>query len=151
MRIAIPLAPKQFAFTVFCSIEVPMPQLEPDLAIKWKFKAPYSSISEDNIETAYLTEYNLSRCIGSSRYQTCLDMIATETGHGFCLATRLFRVNVEALQICNTKQIALPATEKAENLGFRVGLITSATTAYTLFESVTASTTSSGIIEYTGC
>ena len=79
------------------------------------------------------------------------DIIATETGHGSCLATLFFKGSVEALQICNTEQIALPATEKADNLGFGVWLITSATTAYNLFESDTASTTSSGIIKYPGC
>lgn len=78
-------------------------------------------------------------------------MIATETGHGSCLATLFFKGSVEALQICDTEQIFLPATEKAENLGFGVWLITSATTAYTLFESDTATTTSSGIIKYPGC
>ena len=103
------------------------------------------------METAYLTEYDLSRCMGSSRYQICLDMIATETGHESCLATLFLKGSVEALQICDTDQIALPATEKAENLGFGVWLITSATTAHTLFESDTASTTSSGIIRYPGC
>ena len=151
MRIAIPLASKQTAFTVFRSIAVPMPQLEPDLAIRWKLEAPCLAISEDDMETASLTEYDLSRCIGSSRYQICLDMSATETGHGSCLATLFFKGSVEALQICDTEQIALPATKTAENLGFGVWLKTSATTAYTLFESDTASTTSSGIIKYPGC
>ena len=151
MRIAIPLASKQTAFTVFRAQAVPMPQPEPDLAIKWKLEAPYLAISEDNMETAYLTDYDLSRCIGSSRYQICLDMIATETGHGSCLATLFFKGSVEALQICETEQILLPAAEKAENLGFGVWLITSATTAYTLIETDTSSTTSSGIIKYPGC
>ena len=72
-------------------------------------------------------------------------MIATETGHGPCLATLSFKGSVEALQICDTDPIALPATEKAENLGFGVWLITSANTA--LFESNTASTTSLGILK----
>ena len=151
MRIAFPLASKQTAFTVFRSIAVPMLQLEQDLAIKRKLEAPNLAISEDNMETAYLTEYDLLRCIGSSRYQLCLDMIATGTGHGSCLATIFFKGSVEALQICNTEQIALPATEKAENLGFGVWLLTSAITAYTLFESDTASTTSSGIIKNPRC
>ena len=94
MGIAIPLASKQTAFTVFRSVPVPMPQLEPDLAIKWKLEAPYLAISEDNMETAYLTEYDLSRCIRSSRYQLCLDMIATETGRGSCLPTLFFKGSV---------------------------------------------------------
>ena len=136
---------------VFRSIAVPMPQLEPDLAVKWKLEAPYLAISEDNMETAYLTQCDLSRCIGSPRYQICLDMIATKTGHGSCLAALFFKGSVEALQICNTEQIALPATEKAENSGFGVWLVTSATTAYTVFESDAASTTSWGIIKYPGC
>ena len=151
MRIAIPLATKDSAFTVFRAIAVPMPQPEPDLAIKWKLEAPYLAISENNKETAFLTEYDLGRCIGSSRYQICLDMIATETGHDSCLATLYFKDSVAALQVCETEQIVLPATEKAENLGYGVWLITSATTAYTLFESDTESTTSSGIVKYPGC
>ena len=39
MRTAIPWASKQTAFTVFRSIAVAMPHLEPDLAIKWNFEA----------------------------------------------------------------------------------------------------------------
>ena len=61
VRIAIPLASKQTAFIVFCALAVPMLQPEPDLAIKWKLEAPYLAISKDNIETAYLTDYDLSR------------------------------------------------------------------------------------------
>ena len=78
-------------------------------------------------------------------------MIATETGHGSCLATLFFKGSVEALKIWDTEQIAFPATEKAENLGLGVWLITSANTGYTLFESATASTASSGIIKHPGC
>ena len=78
-------------------------------------------------------------------------MIATETGHYSCLATLYFEDSVAALQVCEIEQIVLPATEKAENLGYGVWLITSATTAYTLFESDTESTTSSGIVHYPGC
>ena len=47
MRIAIPLATKDSAFTVFRAIAVPMPQPERDLAIKWKLEAPYLAISEN--------------------------------------------------------------------------------------------------------
>ena len=151
MRIAIPLATKQTAFINFRSIVVPIPQPEPDLVIKWNLEVPYLAISEDNMDTAYLTEYDLSRRIGSSRYQIGLEMTATtETGHGSCLATLFFNGSVEVLQICDTEQLALPTTEKAENLGFGVWLITSATTAYTPFETNTASTTSSGRIKNPG-
>ena len=65
MRIAIPLATKDSAFMVFRTISVLMPQPEPDLAIKWKLEAPYLAISGNNKKTAFLTEYDLGRCIGS--------------------------------------------------------------------------------------
>ena len=132
LRIAIPLATTHSAFTVFRAIAVPMPQPGPDLGIKWKFETHYLAILE-NKETAFLTDYYLGRCIGgSSRYQISLDMIATETGHDSCLATLYFKDSVAALQVCETEQIVLPATEKkTENLGYGVWLITSATTAYT--------------------
>ena len=48
MRIAILLATKESAFTVFRAIAVPMPQPENDMAIKWKLEAPYLAISENN-------------------------------------------------------------------------------------------------------
>ena len=64
-----------------------------------------------------MTEYDLGRCIGSSRYQLCPDMVATETGHDSCLATLYFENSVAALQVCETEQIVVPALEKAENLG----------------------------------
>ena len=151
MRVAIPLATKESPFTVYRALAVPMPQPEPDMAIKWKLEAPCLAISENNENTAFSTEYDLSRCIGSSRYQICLGRIATESSHESRLATLYFTDSVEALQICETEQIILPSTEKAENLGYGAWLITSATTAYTLYESDTDSTTSAGIIKYAGC
>ena len=78
---AIPLATKESAFSVFRAIAVPIPQPENDMAIKWKLEAPYLAISEKNDDAACLTEYDLSGCIGSTRYQICLDMIATEAGY----------------------------------------------------------------------
>ena len=106
IRIAIPLATKDSAFTVFRAIALPMPQPEPDLAIRWKLEAPYLVISENNKETAFLTEYDLGRCIGSSCYQICLDMISTETVHDSCFATLYFKDSVAALQVCETDSIA---------------------------------------------
>ena len=150
MRVAIPLGTEESAFTVFRAIAVPTPQSEPDMAIKWKVEAPYLAISENNDNTAFLTEYDLSRCIGSSRSQICLGMVATESGHESCLAILHFKDTVEALQTCETEQINLPSAEKAENLGYGAWLITSATTAYTLYESDTDSNTSAGIIKYPG-
>ena len=72
MCITFPLATKDSFFTVFRAFAVPMPQPEPDLANKWKVEAPYLAISKNNKETAFLTEYDLGSCIGSSIYQICL-------------------------------------------------------------------------------
>ena len=121
-----------------------MPQPEPDLAIKWHLEAPYLATSENNKETAFLTEHDLGRCIRSS-HQIRLEMIATETGLDSCLATLYFKDSVAALHVF------FAATEKAENLRYGVRLITSATTAYTSSDSDTESTTSSGIVENPGC
>ena len=106
MRIAFPQATKDSAFTVFRAIAVPMPQPEPDLAINRKILK----------KTAFLTEYDFSRCIGSSRHQICLDMIATETSHDSCLAMLYFKDSVAALQVCETEQIVLPANRKSRKL-----------------------------------
>ena len=151
MRIAIPLATKESAFTVFRAIAVPMPQPENDMAIKWKLEAPYLAFSENNDDSTLLTEYNLSQCIGSTRYQLCLEMNATQAGHESCPAILFYKDSVVALQTCETEQIILPSTEKAENLGYGAWLITSATTAYALYESDTESTTSYGFTKYPGC
>ena len=55
-----------------------------------------------------------------------------------------------ALRVCETEQIVPPATVKGENLADGVWLITSATTAYTLFVSDIESTTSWGLEKKAG-
>ena len=151
MRQAVPLATKESAFTVFRVIAVQMPQPEPDLAIERKLEAPYLPISENIDDRSFFMVCDLSRCIGFSRYQISLDMIATESGHESCQATLYFKDSVQALQICGTEQINLPSKERAEKLGYGLWVFTSATTAHTLYESDTESTTSSSIINYPGC
>ena len=148
MKIAVPLASRQTSFTVFHAIPVPIPQYEKDKVIMWKTEAPYLAISEDNMETAALTEYNLIHCLGSSRYQICHKTIPTETRHGSCLATLFFKGNLDTLKVCDTEQIQLTSTK---NLGFGVWLITSAKSACTLFESDIESTTASWIEKFPGC
>ena len=81
MRMAIPLATNEAAFTVFCAVAVPMLKPENDMGSKSKLEVPFFRFFKKNDDTAFLTEYDLSRCIGSTRYQICLDMIATEAGH----------------------------------------------------------------------
>ena len=136
MKTAIPLAPRQFSFTVFHAIAVPMPQHKKDRAIKWRTEAPYLAISKDLMETAVLTEYDMKHCLGSSRDQICHEMIAIEVGHGSCFPalSLFFKGNLNALKVCAKEQLQLTVTEKPENLGYGVWLITSGAAAYILFE-----------------
>ena len=151
MTLSIPLASKQTSLTVHRATPIPMPQLEPTLAMKWKTETQFLAISEDNLETALLTEYDLANCIGSATYQICHRSIATERGHGSCLATLFFKGSLESIQECETEVIELPAVEKAENLGYGVWLVTSATKAYTLYETTSDSNTATGLTKYPGC
>ena len=111
----------------------------------------YLGRQSSNLETALLSKYDLVNCIGSPTYQICHRSIATERGHGSCLATLFFKGSSESIQKCDTEVIELPATEKAENLGYGVWLVTSATKAYTLYETTSDSNTATGLTKYPGC
>ena len=112
MKIAILLTTRQTSFTVFLAIPVPKPQHEKSRAIKWRTEAPYLAISKDNMETAVLTENDMKHCLGSSRYQIFHEIIATETGHGSCLATLFFKGNQDALKVCAAEQLQLLKRQK---------------------------------------
>ena len=86
IKLVISLASRQTSSSEFHVIPVPMPHYEKDRTVKCRTEAPYLAISEDNMETAVLTEYDMKHCISSSRYHICHEMIATETGHRSCLA-----------------------------------------------------------------
>ena len=105
------------------------------------------------METAVLTEYDMKHCVGSSRDQICHEMIAIEVGHGSCFPalSLFFKGNLNVLKVCAKEQLQLTVTEKPENLGYGVWLITSGAAAYILFESYIESMTSSGIVKFSGC
>ena len=69
LSINLPVAQKQTAFSLFRSIAVSLLQLYPELAYKGKTKAQFLAKLEDNMETAYLTEYDLSKYVASLSYQ----------------------------------------------------------------------------------
>lgn len=134
MTLSIPLASSQTALKVYKAHVLPMPQEEPGTAIKWKTEAPYLAVSEDNSETAHLTQQQLDRCIGSSRYRICHESMATERSQKSCLSALFFTSVIDAIRVCETEKFYLPTTEKAENLGHGIWLITSATSTYSLVE-----------------
>ena len=78
LQSVIPLSKNHPAFSVFRAIAVPMLHPETALEINWKLKTTHVAISRINKETAFSTENDLGRRIGSFRFQICLDMIAAE-------------------------------------------------------------------------
>ena len=151
MTLSIPLASKQTALTVYRAYPIPMPHPEPEVALKWSLEAEYLAISEDRMETAPISQAQLEKCIGSTAYQICHENIATEMGYSSCLATLFFQGTLEALKVCETHKIFLPAREQAYNLGYGVWLILSAHDSYTLTESDLLATTASDMTKYKGC
>ena len=112
MQIASPLSSKQTAFTVFRSIAVPLPQLEPDWTITWKKEAPYLPLSEEKHGNSLpdgiwsLNNYRIlevSKMLGDDCNWNRTSMLFTNT--------------------CDGEQIARPATENSANCAFEVWLI----------------------------
>ena len=87
MTLSIPLASRQTAFTVYKEHAIPLPQPEPESALKWKVEAEYLAVSEDQMKTAAISQGQLDKCIGSSKYQICHRNMATEIGHSSCWQT----------------------------------------------------------------
>ena len=111
----ISIASTPTSFTVFFSTAVAMPQPQNDVAIKWEVEAPYLATSKDHIKAAILTDNDLWRCMGSSRYQICFHMKVAETGDRLCFASLNFEANTAALRICDTEKVQLPSIENAKN------------------------------------
>ena len=132
VTLAIPLASRQTVFTVYNAQTVPMPQPEPQMAVKWSIEAPYLAISEDQMESIPLTVSQFEQCLGSSRYRICHQAVATQPSHGSCLATLFFRSSLEAIRECEMEVIYLPNQVQAQNLGYGIWLLTSATENYRL-------------------
>ena len=123
---AIPVASRQTAFTVYKAIVVPLPQMNEDMAIKWNVEAEYLAVSENLRETSLVTRDQLDKCIGSSKYRICLETLATENKDSSCFATLYFANIMDALEVCDTDPVPLPLKVKATKLGYGIWLITSA-------------------------
>ena len=151
LTLAIPLASRQTVFTVFTAKIVPMPQKDTGSAIRWKLEAPYLAVSEDSMETAVLSKDQLGKCLGSSNYRICHETIPTELGHSSCLATLFFGTTMDALVTCPTENVVLPVIEAAENLGYGIWVILSATDTFTMRESSMDSSNALQVRTYPGC
>ena len=106
---------------------IPMPYPDdPQSALTWNIEAPYLALSEDHMESSVLSAEQFEHCLGSSRYRICSESVPTEMGHSSCLATLYSSTASEALAVCDTTIVQLPAIEQATNLGYGIWLIQSA-------------------------
>ena len=127
MTLNIPLASRQTVFTVYEAKLIPMPYPDdPQSALTWNIEAPCLTLSEDHMESSVLSAEQFEHCLGSSRYRICSESVPTEMGHSSCLATFYSSTASEALAVCDTTIVQLPAIEQATNLGYGIWLNQSA-------------------------
>ena len=73
MTLSIPLASRQTVFTLHKATVVSMHQSIGADAIPWRTVSEFVAISEDLPETALVTQDQLQKCIGSTKYKICHD------------------------------------------------------------------------------
>ena len=134
LTLAIPLASRQTVFSTYSAKVVPMPQTEPRMAVRWVVENPYLAISEDQMESMTLSQHQFDSCLGSSRYRICQEPLASQSNHPSCLATLFLSSSLKAAETCDTEVFYLPTQVQAENLGYGIWLITSASDAYEMRE-----------------
>ena len=134
LTLAIPLASSQTVFEVFRANVIPMPQKDSVDALQWVIEGEYLAISEGQMETTVLTKAQYDNCLGSPRYRICHETMETHLGFSSCLATLKFHHAITALKICDTEKVVLPNPERAQNRGYGIWLLTSASSDFTLSE-----------------
>ena len=134
LTLAIPLASSQTVFEVYRAIVIPMPQKDSVDALRYVIEGEYLAISEGQMETTVLTKAQYDNCLGSPRYRICHETMETHLGFSSCLATLKFHHTISALKVCDTEKVVLPNPERAQNLGYGIWLLTSASSDYTLSE-----------------
>ena len=113
---------------------IPMPQKDSVDALRYVIEGEYLAISEGQMETTVLTKAQYDNCLGSPRYRICHETMETHIGFSSCLATLKFHHTISALKVCDTEKVVLPNPERAQNLGYGIWLLTSASSDYTLSE-----------------
>ena len=76
MTMAMPFASRQTAFTVYQAIELPQPERDEDMAVKWNVEAEYLAVSENLMEASLVTRDQVDKCIGSSKYRICHETLS---------------------------------------------------------------------------
>ena len=132
LTLAIPQASSKTVFKVYRANVIPMPQKDSVDALQWVFEGEYLAISEGQMETTVLTTSQYDNCLGSPRYRICHETRETHLGFSSCLATLKFHQAITALKVCDTEKVVLPRPERAQNLGYGIWLLTSASSDFTL-------------------
>ena len=127
LTLAIPLASRTTAFSVYRAHVIPMPQSGPRMAIRWVVEAPYLAISESKEDTMTLSQEQYEACIGSTRYNQTM---ASYRNRPSCLATLRLGSTLRATETCDTEVFYLPTEVQATNLGYGIWLLLSATDNY---------------------
>ena len=151
LTLNIPHALQQTVFTLFEAKLIPMPfPGDPQTALTWNIEAPYLALSENQLESSFLSEEEFEHCLGSSKYRICSEAFPMQIGHPSCIATLYFFSPIDALAVCETTAITLLSIEPARSLGFGIWPITSANADFTFRESSSIATSSSSR-SFAGC
>ena len=150
LTLAIPLASSQTVFEVYRANVIPMPQKVALDALQWVIEGEYLAIS-GQIETTVLTRSQYDNCLGSPRYRICHETMETHLGFSSCLATLKFHHAITALKVCDTEKVVLPNPERAQNLGYGIWILTSASSDFTLSEIGTDENGRQTNIPHKGC
>ena len=132
LTLTIPLASRTTAFSTYRARVVPMPQPEPRMAIRWVIENPYLAVSEDQDETVTLFQQQFDSCIGSSKYRICHEQFPSQSNQPSCLATLFLGSILKTAETCDTEVFYLPTNVQADNLGFGIWLLTSATDGFNI-------------------
>ena len=108
-----------------------MPQKDSVDALQWVIEGDYLAISEGQMETTALTRSQYNNCLGSPWYRICHETMETQLGFSWCPVTLKFHA-ITALKVCDKEKLVLPNTERAQNLGYGIWLLTSASSDFTL-------------------
>ena len=154
LTLAIPIASSQTVFEIYRAIVIPMPQKDSVDALRWVIEGENSEgqpISEGQMETTVLTRAQYDNCLGSPRYRICDETVETHLGFSSYLATLKFHHAITALKVCDTEKVVLPNHERAQNLGYEIWLLTSASSDFTLSEIGTDENGRQTNIPHKGC
>ena len=132
LTLAIPLASGRTIFAVYRANVIPMPQKDSVDALQWVIEGEYLAIS-GQMETTVLTRSQYDNCLESPRYRICHETMENHRGFSCCLATLKFHHAITAIKVCDTEKVVL-TDPGAQNLGYGIWLLTSASSDFTLSE-----------------